>query len=148
MKNLTTAKLEDVVGMAFQDIEELASEIRDTVDNATEAQAATQRMQTLGETADTLENWTDPPEIPNIGKELPVTYPEHEVRELNTRAKRRDAAVEKLDACVQAIHEWLEVHDEFKEKEEYSDMDSLADNLEGAKGEWEYVDFPGFGRSG
>lgn len=143
----TTIKLVDAVELAFSQIEELAGEIRETVDNASEAMSATQRIQTLSDTADTLENWTDRPEIPKVIEDLLITYQEYEQKDLGSRAKRRDAACEIISGTVQGLHEWLETHDEFKETDHYSDVDNLADQLDGAKGEWEYVEFPGFGKS-
>lgn len=144
MPTLLNTTVEDAVDAAFSQIRDLAEEIRETVDNASEAQSATQRMQTLGETCDALENYSDPPEIPPAIAKLAMSYG---LQVPKTRAQRRDDAVNIIDNTVAHISEWLE-----KQPENGDDLheavQGFIDDLEGAKSEWEYVEFPGFGKSG
>lgn len=139
---LMKSTLADAVDAAFSEITTLADEVRETVDNATEAMQATTRIQTLDETASTLEENADAPEIPGVIAALEVSYI---LETCKTRAQRRDFAAGILDNVLSFVGEWCEANPDHGELET---VHQFTSDLESAKDNWEGVDFPGFGRSG
>jgi hypothetical protein len=103
-----TGKLGDVVADAFDELSRLAEEVREVVDIASEGPAAaTQRIQTLEETADELEG-IDQPNVPDTLKDLMVTYNEVQSTRKGrglSRANQAGAAVEMLRAASNAVGE-------------------------------------------
>src|SRR5215475_5626595 len=114
--------LGDAVSNAMGELQGLAEEIREVVDGAECGRAETQRIQTLGETADTLEQISEPEittdsEIAKIMVEYAESIPTG--RRGLSRRTRCDNAINALDAAIEilAIHtdEWDEQHKETEE---------------------------------
>lgn len=142
----STASIADCVSMGFSDLEELASEAREIVDNASEGLAQTQRIQTFDETASSLENITEP-EIPEtIDATTQLTYSEQTKRKGCSRAVRCSNAVSKLSAVVSWCEDRL---NELADKEDdpafvtCEDIETLRDDCQQAIDEAEGVEFPG-----
>lgn len=119
---------------AFSGIDDLASEVREVVDNASGTpRENTSRIQTLSETADTLESLSAP-DLPDgetpIGAR-PVSYTLDEHRRMS-RADRRDNIVAMLGAAAEAL---ADVEDET--------WSSIRDEIENAASELEGCEFPG-----
>jgi len=154
------------------DLEELASECREIVDNATEGLAQTQRIQTMSETADALENIETAVDIPDSLTDEVVSwteaYPSRKGRSLSRSNRRNNAiagAQQVIDAC-RAISDDVEEpeeptredgeseadydkrHDEWADEQQewqtrHDDAEELADTLEGIVNEVEGLEFPG-----
>jgi len=94
--------LGDAVADAFSELEDLASECRQVVDNASasEGLSQTSRTQTLDDTANTLESLISPDVAAELA-EIGVTPPKH--RKLRSRRDRRDAALATIAACMDAL---------------------------------------------
>lgn len=144
--------LADAVEYAYGEISDLAEEIRTVVDDASGTpRENTQRMQTLGETADALEGIGDAPDVPDE-IECYVEWVINTRRGLS-RSDRRDNATNALDAAISAIEDWISDQEtdggdeggdgEEPEAVDVSDAETLRDDLENAKGELENVEFPG-----
>lgn len=130
------------VGDGFSALEDLASECREIVENAEGGLAETQRIQTLGETADTLENLSEP-DVPNALQELAVTYSDQvptDKRRSPSRATRCANACSQLTAAAEAVRTWLE---ENEGKDGANEAEELADALESAVSDAENCEFPG-----
>ena len=124
--------IEDAISTAFSIIEDLANEVREVVDNAADTNfASTQRIQTLEETADTLEN-TDEPTVPPGLHALEVTVVTF-VKRRQSRADRRDEACAYLAAVIELL----------QEREDDAEAEELAGELENIQGEWDGAEFPG-----
>jgi chromosome segregation ATPase len=117
MAKMIEAKLDigQALDYAYSEVQALADEIRETVDNASgTSRENTQRIQTLGETADTLEQYDETPEVPEDEEGLvdlskrPVTF--HEWRGGGktglTRQQRMDNAISALDAVIDDLTGW------------------------------------------
>lgn len=94
---------------AIDSLKELGSECREIVDNASDGLRETQRIQTLDETASTLED-LDTPDIPEAVADLSFDYHVQENRRKGrgpSRAVRRDNEVELLSACQSAVDQWI-----------------------------------------
>ena len=123
--------LEEAVGSAYSMIEDLANEVREVVDAAADTNfASSQRIQTLEETADTLENASEPT-VPDELSKLEVTV--GVMRGVRSRNDRRNEACSYI-ACVVDV---------LREREDDTAAEELADELEEAQNEWENVEFPG-----
>jgi leucyl aminopeptidase (aminopeptidase T) len=135
---------------AFNALEELASECREVVDNASEGLSQTERIQALDETAGTLESITAV-EVPTVLQERELEYVETvptDKRRSPSRATRRDNAVAVLHAAHETAMELFE-DAEFK-AQNGDDWESLeqelqqfCDGLDEAIGEAEGCEFPG-----
>jgi hypothetical protein len=121
--------LGDAISAAFADLEDLANEIREALDNVPESLRETARNQTLEQTADTLEGLTAP-EVDDTLATIKVVTPKG--RKPRSRSDRRDDALSVISACVEAL-----------ELQEGTEADSLRDDLENASSEAESCDFPG-----
>lgn len=146
------------VADAFSALEELAGECREVVDNAPNGLSETQRIQTLGETADTLEgiNAPDEGDLPPGASDLPIEYSEQQGKRLS-RSDRRDnavailrTAIEVLEAREQELRDSLaeddpdDKPDPDDEREKHADdIRSYVDELDNAASEAEGVEFPG-----
>jgi hypothetical protein len=125
-------ELARAVNDAFAKLTELAEECREVVDNAPDGLSQTQRIQTLDETANALENL----EEPSVADELAgikVSFPTYKTR---SRADRRDASVGIIEACVNAL-----ALDESDPR--FQAASDLRNELENAVSEAECCEFPG-----
>ncbi len=134
----TVASIED----AFNVLEELGNEIRDVVEAAEGGFAATQRIVTLGETADALELLSTP-DVPEHLRELPIEYVERTMMRKGRqpgREVRCDNALNVLRAAGEAIEKWLTEGDDTGNRMEAEELSSL---LEDAIFTGEGCEFPG-----
>jgi hypothetical protein len=118
---------------------DLATECREIVDSAPEGLSDTQRVQTLGETADALEGLEEP-DVPAVLSEISVSYvtslPPRKDRPLS-RATRMSDALGVLEACLNAL-------DEIDEEDlRHAAATDLRGELDDAKSEAEGCEFPG-----
>jgi hypothetical protein len=116
------------VNEAFAEWQGLAEEIRGVVENAPESLQQSQRIQTLDETASTLENLEEPKVADELGS-IKVSFP---VYKLTSRAARNGFAAGALEACIEALTG--------NSSEAAND---LRDVLQNAVDETQYCDFPG-----
>lgn len=133
------SSLADAVSTACGDLTSLAEECREVVDGAEGGRANTQRILTLGETADTLENISEP-EIEDEPGKIEIEYAQmlpKSKRHGLSRGDRRDNATMILDACIQELEE---AQDKLEDKEAYQ---PLIDELNEIKDNAESVEFPG-----
>jgi hypothetical protein len=128
-----TASLTEAVKGAFDDLAELAEECREVVDNAPPGISETQRIQTLDETASTLEG-LEAPDVPDELAECKVLY---ETRKIRSRSDRREAACLVIEGCVSMLDGLDEKHPS------HAKACELAEALGEASSEVEYLDFPG-----
>jgi len=140
------ATIADAISFAHGELQSLAEEVREVVDNASGTpREHTQRIQTLDETASQLEGIDEPSVGDELGK-LEVEYHEALPRSRRkglSRADRRDNATGALDSVIQLLNEQK---DDFEEKHPDADAsyyDSLIDDLERMKDDAEAVEFPG-----
>jgi ParB-like chromosome segregation protein Spo0J len=115
------------VNDAFAEWRSLAEEIREVVDNS-EAFSATQRIQTLDETAGVLEGLEEP-KVEEELRSIKVSFP---VYKLTSRAARNGFATCALEACIEAIAD--------NPSEAAKD---LREELQNAVSEAECCEFPG-----
>jgi len=133
--------IKNAVEEALNDLTGLAEEIREVVDNAEGGLANTPRIQTLGETADTLDGINEPEIDGAIGDiELEYTQSQGSGRRGLSRSARRDNAVSILDSCISTIQEKADALEEGDQKEE---LEGLVNELEDIKGAAEECEFPG-----
>lgn len=129
-----TMPIAEAVSYALGEIQSLAEETREVVDGASGTpRESTQRIQTLDETASTLEGLEEPSIDEAIIME--VTFSEALPRSRRkglSRASRRDNATSALDAAIQALTD--------ADNENYQE---LIDDLERIKDEADGVEFPG-----
>lgn len=143
-KNITTTSTVSATDDACSSLEELGSECREIVDNAEGGLRETQRIQTLDETAGTLEN-ISAPDVPECIAELPITYTEQQSTRRGrgeSRAVRCGNSVSVLQAAVEAAQEWLD-DDANAEHADRDDVDSFVSEVEGIIGDAEGCEFPG-----
>lgn len=139
---------EEAVSDAFSTIEELADECQEVVDNAPPGLDQTQRIQTLGETADTLSSNLDQPEAPDffnekLGEVTFVTM-ERKARSGPSRSSRRDYATSCLDAVIGVVNDLIDADgDDALTDEQKTEAEEYRDALEEVKDEWDGVEFPG-----
>ncbi len=135
---------------AFSAIEELASEVREIVDNAPEGLSETERIQTLGSTADELEGLQEL-ELPEVLQEQGFSYSETfptDKRRGPSRACRASNIANLLMGASARIDELLE-DDEFKAANEddwdslSGEMSALSSELSDTAGTLEGCEFPG-----
>lgn len=141
------ASIADAVSAAFSELEELGNECREVVDNASEGLSQTQRIQTLDETASTLEGISEPT-VPDDFGDIKIGYIELTKRRGVSRSARRDNAVAKLSGVVDACEEELEKFgDEENRTDEhqtqYEAIELLRDDCQQLLDEAEGCEFPG-----
>ena len=152
-KNVTTETNVSSVEDAISALEELASECREIVDNAEGGLAETARIQTFGETADTLEG-ISAPEIPECVADLPMTVTTQQATRKGrgeSRAVRRDNEVAVLSAARDAVDEWVnqrtgEIEEEGGDVDSDEDVQAAVDfvgELENIISDVESCEFPG-----
>lgn len=155
-RNKTEARKSDIanaVSYGFSELADLASEVREVVDNCPENLQQTDRISTLESTADTLEG-LDEPTVPESVENEQVEHYEEVGRRLS-RASRRDNAVGALNAVLDRLNDieaeidtaLVEVQkvegDESALQEKLDEVIELRDEVENAIGEAEGVEFPG-----
>jgi hypothetical protein len=126
--------LGDAVNTAFTDLADLASDCREVVDNAPEGLNATQRIQTLDETANVLEGLEEPAfsaELADIKVSLPKP------RMPRSRGDRRDIALGIMAACIEALDS---IGEDDRRNQAACD---LRDALESTSTDAEMCEFPG-----
>ncbi len=145
-----TSSIADAISGGYGDLTELRDEVRDIVDNAPEGLADSQRIQTLGETADELDNYADSePDVPSEGiyeslKDAPAHWTENRLKSRSrSRATRRDEAVTMLQAAVDGIQQWMDDQVEAKADADVSDAQQLMGDVQEAIDSAEGVEFPG-----
>ena len=143
-KNRNTESSISAVSDACSALEELGSECREIVDNASDGLKETSRIQTFDETAGTLEGISEP-DVPECISDLSITYSE----QISTRKGRGESravrcsnAVSVLQAAVEAAQEWLD--DEANaEHADRDDVDTFVTEVESIIGDAEGCEFPG-----
>ena len=155
----------------LSELESLAEECREIVDNASEGLKNTQRIQTFEQTADTLEGIDVNVDIPDSLTDEVVDWSEGEQTRKGrslSRADRRDNAIAGAQAVAERCREienedepeleerredetdegwseresmWNAEHDEWETRKD--DACTLADTLEELIGEVEGCEFPG-----
>jgi ParB-like nuclease domain len=128
-----TTTFAEAIMTAFGEFAELASECREVVDNAPSGISETQRIQTLDETANALED-LEAPEIPDELAKIKVSFSTHRAR---SRADRRDAALDIIRACGTALEDLDEKHPS------HAETCRLKEELENAASGAECCEFPG-----
>lgn len=154
-----TSTIDGAVADALSELQGLRDEVREIVENASGTGLEnTQRIQTLSETADTLDSHVDDePDAPDAITAEPqkqITYVEMTKKRGVSRAQRHDNAIAQLSAAVAGVEEMIEALEAEEEKaaeeqkeqieEKKSDLETyrdaiqeLIDNLDGA------VEYPG-----
>jgi hypothetical protein len=130
-----TDKIASSIGDAFGDLEELAGECREVVDNAEGGLRETQRIQTLEASADEL-GALEVPDVPAALAELPVTYSLPKRRYVSRVARATDAGTI-LYACVDALEGIAEGD------ERHADAQELSAALHSAIDSVGCCEFPG-----
>jgi dsDNA-binding SOS-regulon protein len=132
---------------AYDSLEELASEVREIVDNSPEGLNQTQRIQTLDEAAGTLESLSRP-DVPEAVAELAIAYSEAhptDKRREPSRAIRASNYASVLRAASDRVREQLEAHREEtdEDQDEWDDMEQFANQLDEDADAVEGCEFPG-----
>lgn len=153
--------IEDAISAGYELIEELKSEVQEVVDGAEGGLAETPRIQTLMETADALDSYTEAPDFPTLpdGCDQPEVEWTENRRSGISRSTRRDNAVAALDAAISGIEQWCsdigdelqELEDKESDDEDYmaacddlrSELEQLKSYIEEAKSAAESAEFPG-----
>jgi hypothetical protein len=131
---LADGSLGAAVADAFSELEELACECREVVDSAPEGVSATQRIETLNETAEVLEGLSAPDVSAELA-EIKVSPPKH--RKARSRGDRRDVAVGLITACIEVLNTVDKVDPRHQEARH------VCSELESASSEAECCEFPG-----
>jgi hypothetical protein len=149
-----TYTVDSLIDDAFSVIEELAGEMREGFDNMEGGNlGSTQKCQTYGETADTLEG-VNAPDLPDALNNIKVIrYPS--TSKSTGRAHRASEASSDLNLAADAIEEWVtdkremlderddDDNEETEEELDLDGLDSLAEELRNAASELEGCEFPG-----
>jgi chromosome segregation ATPase len=157
-----TTTLESAVADAFSEFQTLAEEMEEWRSNMEEKFSQTERYSRVEEVAQTLENHTDAPDIPESVSDEEVVYSEavnRSKREGPSRAVRCENACAMLDAAISRVEEIIgEIEDKLEafpegadehegEKREdlenwQSELETFRDELSEHKDECESLDFP------
>jgi dsDNA-binding SOS-regulon protein len=132
---------------AYDSLEELASEVREIVDNSPEGLNQTQRIQTLDEAASALEGLSRP-DVPEAVAELAIAYSEAhptDKRREPSRAIRASNYASVLRAASDRVREQLEAHREEtdEDQDEWDGMEQFANQLDEDADAVEGCEFPG-----
>lgn len=159
----------DAVSTAFSEIESIKDELQEWYDNLPENFQNGSKGEALQEAISALEGASEP-EAPDCVASDSLTYAEYHGR--IGRPKRRDTAVNMLDAAVSTAQEQLDALQALEYSDEgrligedgepvaddyatdnpleesdrdsnVSDLETFISECEDAKGEWENVEFPG-----
>ena len=137
MRKQSKMSVADAVSYAYGEISSLAEEIREVVDKASGTNREnTGRIQTLGDTADTLENCQEP-DIPESLQAIEISFYIAEKRKMS-RGLRRDNAIEAMQAVIDAAWTYDEANPDSED-----DISGFIDSLENDRSEAEGVEFPG-----
>jgi hypothetical protein len=159
----TTA--ENAISSFYSEIEELAGEVREVVDNAPEGLAESSRIQTMGEAADTLEECQEPDAPKGLwdafSTEISVSLQVRggKKRGSESRAVRCSNAASQAQSAIEAVRGWCDEKEEALQEEqekaalavEYVEsLESLineartyCDEIEEHVGNAEGAEFPG-----
>jgi hypothetical protein len=138
-----TVSLADAVSEAFSEISSLAEEMREWADNMEEKFSATQKYETVSETADTLENISEV-EVDTELSAVTVTLQDPKPQRRGySRADRCAQACDILDACVSALEDYASTDDTNRTDAQAEAADELRNELDSAKSDAEGVEFPG-----
>lgn len=143
-KNVACVGTVSSITDAFAELETLGEECTEIVDNAEGGLAETQRIQTLGETASTLSNLSEP-EVPECIGELEIRYADSvpkNKRRGPSRAARCGNACGVFTAAAEAAQAWLD-DDANAEHDDRDDVQTFIDECESLVGEAEGCEFPG-----
>lgn len=136
------ATLAEVTSLAYGELAALAEECREIVDNASEGLSQTQRIQTLDETAGTLEQHADEPEPPTDLAPIKLQYQDwansRRGRGLS-RADRCAWACQLLEIVFSAVDE--EIPDADSDKKD--DFEAYRDAIDETKSDCDSLEFPG-----
>lgn len=149
-----TVSVASLIEDAYAAIEELAGEMREGYDNMEGGNlGSTQKCQTYGETADTLEG-VNAPDLPDALNNIEVIrYPS--TSKSTGRAHRASEAASDLNLAADAIEEWVtdkremlderddDDNEETEEELDLDGLDSLVEELRDAAGNVEGCEFPG-----
>ena len=135
---------------AFDEIENLASEMGDWRDNLEEKFSSTDKYERVSEAASTLEYISRPSDdVTEAIGEIKIQYcesvPKAKAR-APSRATRAANVVQMLNAAIEAIRDELEKlrdGDADTMDDDYMMLDSIADDIENSVSEIEGVEFPG-----
>jgi hypothetical protein len=127
--------LGEALNSAFADLQDLGSECREVVDNASEGLQQTQRIQTLETSADDLEQ-LEMPEVPDAFPKISVKYSLPKRRYMS-RASRAGNDITMLEACVRTL-EGIP-----NEDDGYVDAQTLIGELQSAIDTVVLCEFPG-----
>lgn len=132
----------DAVADGFSEIACLAEEMRGWADNIEEKFSATQKYQDVSDCADALENVSEsePTDIPD---ELLNTEIEYPLARGSSRAARRDECCDMWQTAIDFLQDKRDDEESGLTDEQKDAIDSFVQELESAKGDVEYVDFPG-----
>lgn len=147
-KNVQCEGTVSSVADAISELQSLGEECREIVDNAEGGLRETARIQTLDETASTLEA-VDEPEVPDCVSEVTISYSEQRSARKGrgeSRAVRRDNAVTVLQAASGAAQSWLDDTEAAPEDTNESEREEVGDfisTLDDIVSEVEGCEFPG-----
>lgn len=153
---VSSVLISDGISQAFGEIEDLGSSMREWFDNCNENLQQSDKMQTVEQTADTLEGLSEP-DLPDwLTPENSDEGPRFDHVEANITPlaySRRSRATRCSDVCsllqniVDALLEIEEAEEGKKEKEKnqekIDECSTLRDELENAISELEGCEFPG-----
>lgn len=153
----------NAISVFYEELQSLAEDIQESLENVPESLQNTERNQTMGETADALENLQEPdaPDGADGLLEAPVIITLQvrggAKRGRESRSIKRDNAVAHAQAAVDAIRAWIDEQD-VEETDDDSELQaearanlaeaveavsSFCDEVEEAIGEAEGCEFPG-----
>lgn len=152
-KNVTTETNVSSVEDAISQLEELGSECREIVDNASDGLKETSRIQTFDETASTLEG-ISAPDIPECVADLTMTVTTQQSTRKGrgeSRAVRCANEVAVLSAARDAVDEWIntrtgEIEDDGGSVDDDEDVQAAVEfvgELENIISDVESCEFPG-----
>lgn len=142
---ITKGTVAEAVSAGWGEISSLAEEVREIVDNAPEGLNQTQRIQTLDETANYLEN-IDEPEVPEALSGVRVEWTQllpRTARRGLSRADRCSNAVAALEVAATAAQTWMDDHEEEEGGEDHDAVLEFLDSVQGAIDDAEAAEFPG-----
>lgn len=131
----------DAVSAAFGELESLAEECREVVDNAPEGLRSTARIEMLDQAASELESLSEP-DVPDYLGPTKVTYAEWSSARKGRGLSRGDrcaAACAIVEDVVSVLNEELDDADSDKRDE----IEALRDELDQARETAEGLEFPG-----
>jgi hypothetical protein len=125
------------VSIAFGELQSLAEEAREIVDNASDGLRETQRIQSFEATADALEQYSsEEPDVEDAIGNLPVTY-------ANWENSRKGRGLSRADRCAFACSVLGAIIDVLEMNDSVDGVAELRDAIEETMTECEYCEFPG-----